>query len=97
MARPYSSKLIRYLKVRKGSSLGATLGKLCVEYHLSAAHVAITLDVTPATVHSWFRGQGVSEKNRDKVEALITSITKDKKTGYLPTTSSESKAYFEKL
>lgn len=99
MPRPYSEKFLRELQAANPQeSLGVKLGLLCIENNLSAAHVAVALDVTRTTMYSWFRGQGIREGKRRHVEAMISVIQKDVKDGRLPVPNSEgSKQYVSEI
>jgi len=98
MARPYGSKFLSTLSNSTQDSLGMELARLCVEANLSAAHVAMALEVTRTTVYGWFRGQGVREAKRRDVEALIALVQKDLLEGALPvSTVVEGRTYIESL
>lgn len=98
MSRPYSDKFLRELSRSESDGLGVELARLCVDANLSAAHIAIVLDVSRTTVYSWFRGQGVRERKRKEVEALISLLKKDMHEQLLPVlTPVEGKKYIESL
>ena len=53
----YTKKIIRSNADADESLLGVALGRLCIHYDVSAAQVAIDLNVTKAAVYRWFTGQ----------------------------------------
>lgn len=87
MPRPYGNKFLIELEKSKLDMLGIKLAKLCVKANLPATLVAKVLNTSSTTVYSWFRGQGIREKNRKAVEVLIGLMTKDFATGDLPVKS----------
>lgn len=98
MARSYSDKFLLALNKNKADSLGVRLGRLCVKANLPAAYVAVALGVSPITVYSWFRGQGISESRRRSVDTLITMLTHDLEDKLLPVRNvGDAKKYIENL
>ena len=98
MPRPYSDAFLRELSRNQSDGLGVKLARWCVDANLAAVHVAVALEVSRNTVYSWFRGQGVQEKKRSKVESLISLIENDIKDGLLPAKSvKEAKQYIESI
>ena len=98
MSRPYSGAFLRELSASQSDGLGVELAKLCVDANLSAVHVAAALEVSRNTVYSWFRGQGVHESKRKKMESLISIIQQDMREGLLPAKSvKEAKKYIESI
>lgn len=84
MPRPYGSKFLIELEKSKLDLLGIKLAKLCVKANLPATLIAKALSTSSTTVYSWFRGQGIRERNRKAVEVLIDLMTKDFASGDLP-------------
>lgn len=98
MPRPYSDTFLRGLSQSQSDGLGVELAKICVDANLAAVHIASALEVSRNTVYSWFRGQGVQERKRKKIESLITIIKQDTKEGLLPAKSvKEAKLYIESI
>ena len=84
MPRSYSPELKAVLDTDGKYSLGADLGRTCVQANLPAKYVSEVLDVSRMTLHSWFRGGVIRFKKHEKIEALIILIEKDMKRGVLP-------------
>jgi len=98
MARSYSAKFLTELQSNDSDGLGVQLAKLCTTAGIPAAYVAAAVKTSRVTVYGWFRGQGVREKNRPRVEALIALLRKDFDEGILPIDSPlEAKRYIEQL
>lgn len=98
MPRPYSDSFLRELQNNTSDGLGVELAKVCVDSNLSAVHVASALEVSRNTVYSWFRGQGVHENKRRRIENLIELIKLDTREGRLPARSvKEAKLYIESI
>jgi hypothetical protein len=99
--RTYSHKFLVELNrddPEKNSSLGVRLGRLCVNGNIPATYVASALDTTRVTIYGWFRGQGVREKKRVDVDAMISLMEQDFEAGLLPVDShAKAKAYIERL
>lgn len=84
MARPYGQKLLLQLEKTDKNTLGIQLAKLCIKANLPAYHVATVLEVSPTTIHLWFRGRGVRENKRKAVEVFIDLLKEDFANGVLP-------------
>jgi hypothetical protein len=56
--------------------VGVQMAKLCVKANLPTLYVARKLGVSRYTVHSWFRGQDIRDKNKIKVEAFIKELNR---------------------
>jgi hypothetical protein len=98
MPRPYSDAFLRDLSRSQSDGLGVELAKACVDANLAAVHVALALEVSRNTVYSWFRGQGVHENKRKRIESLISLIKTDTKEGLLPARSvKEAKQYISSI
>jgi hypothetical protein len=87
MTRPYSNKFLLELNVASEEKLGVSLGMVCVKANLPATYISKMLGCSRMTVHSWFRGGGVREDKRKRIEALIDLIKKDMDAGKLPAQS----------
>jgi hypothetical protein len=98
VARPYSEKFLLELTKADPNSLGVQLGRLCIDSNIPATYVAFALEVSRVTVYSWFRGQGVREGTRKRVEAFISILEKDLKEEILPAkTIFDAKLYIESI
>lgn len=98
MGRSYSAKFIAELQANTSDGLGVQLAKLCTTAGIPAVYVAAAVRTSRVTVYGWFRGQGVRERNRHVVEALISLLRKDFEDGILPVESSiDAKRYIEQL
>jgi hypothetical protein len=74
------------------------LGRVCVEANLPAAYVARVLETSRTTVYSWFRGQGIREERRIRVETFIDLVEKDMQDRILPAkTIIDAKLYLREL
>ena len=76
MARPYSSDFLASLHTMDPNHVGVQMAKLCVKANLPTLYVARKLGVSRYTVHSWFRGQEIRDKNKIKVEAFIKELNR---------------------
>lgn len=98
MPRSYDHKFLLDLQKADPNRLGVKLGRICVEANLPAAYVAKVLETSRTTVYSWFRGQGIREERRSKVETFIDLVEKDMKDGILPAASIiDAKLYLREL
>lgn len=98
MPRSYDYKFLLQLQKSDPTRLGVKLGRVCVEANLPAAYVAKVLETSRTTVYSWFRGQGVREERRARVETFIDLVERDMKEGILPaSTILDAKLYLREL
>lgn len=98
MPRSYDYKFLLQLQKSDPTRLGVKLGRVCVEANLPAAYVARVLETSRTTVYSWFRGQGIREERRARVETFIDLVEKDMKGGVLPAhTILDAKLYLREL
>lgn len=94
MPRSYGHKFLVALKDGDPARLGVRLGRLCVEANLPAAYIAKALGTSRTTVYAWFRGQGIREEKRTRIEAFIYLVEQDMKEGVLPARNSlDAKIY----
>jgi hypothetical protein len=94
MPRSFGDKFLVALKNGDPTKLGVRLGRLCVEANLPAAYVAKALQTSRTTVYAWFRGQGIREERRTRIEAFISLVEKDMAEGALPVRNSiDAKMY----
>lgn len=98
MPRSYDHKFLLELQKADPNRLGVKLGRVCVEANLPAAYVARVLETSRTTVYSWFRGQGIREERRTRVETFIDLIEKDMRERVLPAkTIIDAKLYLREL
>lgn len=77
MSHGYSQRTVQALKKAKPNSLGAALGRLCVELDLPVAVVAEVLGVSRMTVYNWFDGSTEpSPRYAKKIENWLQSCKK---------------------
>lgn len=89
MARPYSEKFVLNLHHADEDKVGVQLAKLCVQANLPTTHVAKAFGVSRMSIHSWFRGQYVREKNYEKILRFINKVTEAMQQGVLPADSAK--------
>jgi hypothetical protein len=98
MPRSYGDKFLVALKDGDPNRLGVRLGRLCVEANIPAAYVAKALETSRTTVYAWFRGQGIREEKRNRIEAFISLIERDMTDGVLPARNSlDAKIYIAQM
>jgi hypothetical protein len=96
MARPYSEQFLISLQKADPTRIGVQLGKICVKANLPTTYVAEAFNVSRMSIHSWFRGQYVREKNYEKITKFIELINKGIDKGILPaTTSTDAKDFIQ--
>ena len=99
MPRTYSQTLIKEVSNRDPSyNSGIALAQACIKANLPAKYVAVALNVSRMTVHSWFRGAPIREKNKRRVEVFTDLVESDTAKGLLPAKNMmEAKAYIEEM
>lgn len=98
MPRSYGDKFLVALKDGDPARLGVRLGRVCVEANLPAAYVAKALGTSRTTVYAWFRGQGIREEKRTRIESFIYLVEQDMKEGVLPARNSlDAKIYISHM
>jgi len=98
MPRSYDHKFLLQLQKADPNRLGVKLGRLCVEANLPAAYVAKVLETSRNTIYSWFRGQGIREERRVRVETFIDLVEEDMRGPLLPAkTNIDAKLYLREL
>ena len=96
MARPYSEQFLLGLQKADPTRIGVQLGKVCVKANLPTTYVAEAFNVSRMSIHSWFRGQYVREKNYERITKFIELINKGLDKGVLPAMSStDAKNFIE--
>lgn len=77
---------------------GQNLARICVEANLPASYVCKVFGVSRMALHTWFRGGPIRNKRMDIVDAFVSLVNKDLKTGVLPARNlKEAKAYIEDM
>jgi hypothetical protein len=89
MPRPYSEEFMRFINTTGSSSLGIRLGRACVRANLPLVYVARALGISKVTLFNWFRGRGMRESMRDRVEVFLEVVERDLEANILPTGSYE--------
>ena len=84
MARPYSEQFIIALSKADPTRVGVQLGKVCVKANLPTSYVAEAFNVSRMSIHSWFRGQYVREKNYERIVKFIDKVNQGLDKGILP-------------
>jgi hypothetical protein len=74
MTRPYSEKFLLSLHDANYKRIGVKLAKVCVKANLPSLYVAKTFGVSRMTIHSWFRGSPVRDKNNTRIEHFIELV-----------------------
>jgi len=99
MPRSYSDKLLRKLNDYDGEeTIGIKLAKVCVKAKLPALYVAVPLEVSRMTVHTWFRGGEVRPKKYALIEAFIKLVKIDLEEGRLPARNlKDAREYIESM
>jgi len=96
MARPYSEQFLISLQKADPTRIGVQLGKVCVKANLPTTYVAEAFNVSRMSIHSWFRGQYVREKNYERITKFIELVNKGLDKGVLPAMSStDAKSFIE--
>ena len=90
MARSYSEQFLLSLNSLNQKKLGVQFGMICVRANLPPSVIAGVVGVSRMTVHSWFRGKAIREKNADKIEKLMDIFEADLEQGTLPVSSVEA-------
>jgi transcriptional regulator with XRE-family HTH domain len=96
MARPYSKGYLMALTDLDSKRLGVRLAKLCVKANLPAQYVAEVFGVSRMTIHSWFRGKAIRDKNCTRIENFMVLVREGLHEGDLPvSTLLDAKKYLE--
>ena len=96
MTRPYSDKFLLSLYEANYKKIGVKLAKVCVKANLPSLYVAKTFGVSRMTIHSWFRGSPVRDKNNTRIEHFIELVEQGLSDGLLPTEDlASTKKYLE--
>lgn len=84
MVAKYSKELIDTVQNAGTYRLGFDLAAVCIKANLPAVYVADVLDVTRASIHTWFRGGAIRPSRREKIETFIRLVEEDMEKGLLP-------------
>ena len=96
MARPYSEQFILGLNHANPKRIGIKLAKVCVKAHFPIIYIADTFNVTRMSIHSWFRGGAVRDKNNTRIEIFIDLVEEGLANGSLPALNApHAKTYLE--
>ena len=74
MPKKYSQEFLLNLNTLDGDRIGVQLAKACVNADLPITEVAKIFKVSRMTMHSWFRGAAVRDKNTQKIKAFLTAL-----------------------
>jgi hypothetical protein len=97
MARPYSEKYLLSIDKLDPTRAGVQLGKLCVQANLPITYIAKAFNVSRMSIHSWFRGQYIREKNYFKIDNFLKIVQTELDKGSLPAPSlEEAKKFIDK-
>jgi hypothetical protein len=94
MAKCYSEKFLLSLNSLNAKRLGVQFGKQCVKANLPPGMIADSLGVARQSIHNWFRGKPVREKNIDKIEKFMEIIDIYLEAGELPVSSTDDAKIF---
>lgn len=98
MPRTYGDKLLLDLYSESATWKGAELAKACIKANIPAAYAASALGVSKVTVHSWFRGTSIRQRNFKMVEAFLSLMQKDTEAGLLPVKNlKDARKYIENM
>mgnify|MGYP003672454958 CR=1 FL=1 len=84
MPRPLSERFILGLDKANESKDGVKLARACIKANLAIKYVAEGLGVSRMTLHTWFRGGDIRQRNIIKVKKFINIIEQGLADGVLP-------------
>lgn len=87
MSKHYSEKYLLKLNSLNPKRLGVQFGKVCVKANLPPSMIADIVGVTRQSIHNWFRGGPIREKNISKIEKFIDLLDQYLEAGELPVSS----------
>jgi len=97
MPRFYSERFMIAVHQLDDERLGVKLAKACIDNNIPATYVAVVMGVSRMTIHSWFRGKPLRDKNATLVKQFINLISEGVSTGSLPAQKmNEAKDFIEK-
>ena len=98
MPRTYDNEFVTFVKQQDPNKTGIALARACIDANLPAKYVAVALKVTRMTLHSWFRGKPIREKNRLIAEVFTDLVESDTAKGILPAKNTlHAKEYIEEM
>jgi predicted DNA-binding protein YlxM (UPF0122 family) len=74
MPKKYSQEFLLNLNTLDGDRIGVQLAKACVNADLPITEIAKVFNVSRMTVHNWFRGSPVRDKNEEKIKAFLVAL-----------------------
>ena len=74
MPKKYSQEFLIELNNFDAERLGEQLAKACVNADLPATEVAKVFNVSRMTIHSWFRGSPIRDKNCTKIKKFLKAL-----------------------
>jgi len=89
MARCYSEQFMIRVNQLDPDRTGVKLAKLCIKGNLPAFHIANLMGVSRMTVHNWFNGLPIRDKNEQKAKKLLRIFEEDFTSGVLPVATIE--------
>lgn len=90
MPRGYSLKTVNRIQSSASTTIGAELARECVKANLPIGEIALYLNVTRATVASWFKDGPIRGESRKGAALKLTeAIKRDMEAGLLPVKSRE--------
>jgi len=97
MPRFYSERFMLAVHQLDGERLGVQLAKACIDNNIPATYVAEVMGVSRMTIHSWFRGKPLRDKNASLVKHFISLLNEGVATGVLPAQKmTEAKDFIDK-
>ena len=98
MPRSYSNRFLLTLSKPDAIMTGQQLAKLCVEANLPASYVCKVFNISRMALHTWFRGGPIRPRRIQLVDAFMSLVEKDIKSGLLPARNLvEAKNYIEDM
>jgi|TARA_R110000803_G_scaffold71132_1_gene134233 predicted regulator of amino acid metabolism with ACT domain len=74
MPKKYSQEFLVELNTLDETRLGVQLAKACVNAELPITEIAKVFEVSRMTVHSWFRGSPIRDKNESKIKRFLVAL-----------------------
>ena len=98
MSRCYSKELIDEVNNSDPNKIGTAFALACIKANLPANYIASTLGVSRMTIHSWYRGKPLRDRNRQLVEVFTDLVESDTAKGILPAkTKAHARMYLEDM
>ena len=74
MPKKYSQDFLLDLNNLDSDRIGVQLAKACVNADLPMTEVAKVFGVSRMTLHNWFRGAPVRDKNTQKIKTFLVAL-----------------------